>query len=251
MKLANKVAVITGAASGIGKAMAELFAAEGADVVAADYAREPLEIVVQGIKDQGGTVTGVVANVAKEEDVQLMIDTAVTTYGRLDILINNAGITDDFTPVTDVSDDLWDRVIAINLTGPFRACRKAVSIMIAKNGGVIINTASVGGVNGGRGGSAYVASKHALVGLTKNIGYMYADQGIRCVAICPGGVKTNMGLDGKLHPLGGKKLFAGLGTNARDGEAIEIARTALFLASDDASYVNGTTIVVDGGWTAF
>ncbi|MGE5704174.1 MAG: SDR family oxidoreductase [Clostridia bacterium] len=251
MKLANKVAVITGAASGMGKEMAVLFAQEGAKVVVADLNEDKVNAVVSEIAEAGGTATGVVANVAKEEDVQNMIDTAVGTYGSLDILVNNAGIMDNFTPVADISDDLWERVIAVNLTGPFRACRKAVPIMIEQGGGVIINTASIGGLYGSRAGTVYTASKHGVVGLTKNIGFQYGPKGIRCNAIAPGGVNTNITSGASFNAFGMERMSTGMGSNIRSAEPIEIARLALFLASDDSSFINGTVITADAGWTAY
>ncbi|MWV42429.1 glucose 1-dehydrogenase [Paenibacillus sp. HJL G12] len=254
MKLQDKVAVITGAGSGMGKEMALLFGREGAKLVLADISQATLDQVVAEVKDNGGSAVGVLANVAKEEDVQNMIDTAVNTYGSLDVLVNNAGIMDKMTPVTDVTDELWERVISINATGPMRAIRKALPIMIKQGKGVIVNTASVGGLYGSRAGAAYTASKHAVVGLTKNVGFQYADAGIRCNAIAPGGVETNIMADAgdmNMESRGLKKAMSGAGFNPRNGQPSEIAKVALFLASDDSSFVNGTVITADAGWTAY
>ncbi|WP_029421987.1 SDR family oxidoreductase [Alicyclobacillus macrosporangiidus] len=254
MKLENKVAVITGAGSGMGRAMAKLFAAEGAKVVLADIAQPALDAVVSEIREAGGTAVGVVANVAKEEDVQNMIDTAVNQFGGLDILVNNAGIMDKMTAAADVTDELWERVFAVNVTGPMRAIRRALPIMMKQGGGKIINTASVGGLYGSRAGAAYTASKHAVVGLTKNVAFQYAKFGIRCNAIAPGGVATNIMADApNLDPsyLGVERAMAGMNLNPRVGQPEEIARVALFLASDDSSFVNGVVLVADAGWTAY
>lgn len=251
MKLQNKVAVVTGAGSGMGKSIVERFAAEGASVVAADIVKESLDRVISGIQGSGGRIVGVQANVAVEEDVTKMIDTAVKEFGRLDILVNNAGIMDDFIPAADLTDEQWERVIAVNLSGPFRACRKAIPIMIKQGGGVIVNTASIGGLYGARAGAAYTASKHGLVGLTKNIGYFYTKQGIRCNAICPGGVETNIVNMQNAHEEGMKVAMSGAGTAVRQGDPAEIANLALFLASDESSLINGTTVVADAGWTAY
>lgn len=254
MKLQNKVAVVTGAGSGMGKEMAKLFATEGAKVVLVDIVEEHLNAVVQEIKDGGGNAIGVVANVAKEEDIQNMIDSAVSEFGTVDILVNNAGIMDKMTAAADVTDELWDRVFAINVTGPMRAIRKALPIMVKQGHGVIINTASVGGLFGSRAGAAYTASKHAVVGLTKNVGYQYAKLGIRCNAIAPGGVETNIMADSPnldMSALGVQQAMAGMGINPRMGQAEEIAKLALFLASDDSSFVNGTVVTADAGWTAY
>lgn len=254
MKLQDKVTVITGAGSGMGKEMALLFGREGAKLVLADISQATLDEVVAEVKNNGGQAVGVIANVAKEEDVQNMIDTAVNTYGSLDVLVNNAGIMDKMTPVTDLTDELWERVIAVNTTGPMRAIRKALPIMMEKGKGVIVNTASVGGLYGSRAGAAYTASKHAVVGLTKNIGFQYADAGIRCNAIAPGGVETNIMSDAgdmNMESRGLKKAMSGTGMNPRSGHPSEIAKVALFLASDDSSFVNGTVITADAGWTAY
>jgi NAD(P)-dependent dehydrogenase (short-subunit alcohol dehydrogenase family) len=254
MKLQDKVAVITGAGSGMGKEMALLFGLEGAKLVLADISQAALDQVVAEVKQNGGQAVGVSANVAKEEDVQNMIETAVKTYGSLDILVNNAGIMDKMTPVTELTDELWERVIAVNATGPMRAIRKALPIMIGQGKGVIINTASIGGLYGSRAGAAYTASKHAVVGLTKNVGFQYADAGIRCNAIAPGGVETNIMADaGDMNPesRGLRKAMSGAGFNPRNGKPEEIAKIALFLASDDSSFINGTVITADAGWTAY
>ncbi|HYF77790.1 MAG TPA: glucose 1-dehydrogenase [Symbiobacteriaceae bacterium] len=250
MRLKDKVAVITGAGSGMGKEMAKLFAAEGAKVVAADIVPTGVEQVVAEITAAGGTATAVVANVAKEDDVEAMINTAVNTYGRLDVLVNNAGIMDRATPVADCSDELWNRVMAVNLNGPFYACRLAVPIMQKQGGGSIINTASVAGVRGGAAGVAYTSSKHAVLGLTKNIAGYYAKDGIRCNAICPGAVATAIGIGGEPHQGGLEQLMKVSATSPRVAQAQEIATVALFLASSDASFVNGVALVADGGWVA-
>lgn len=175
MKLQGKSAVITGAASGMGKEMAILFAQEGAKVVAADVNASAIDAVVQEIRASGGLAVGVVANVTKEADVANMIDTAVEQFGSLDVLVNNAGIMDNFVAAANLTDELWNRVLDINLTGPMRAIRKALPIMTKQGKGVIINTASVGGLFGSRAGAAYTAAytaaKHGIVGLTKNVGF--------------------------------------------------------------------------------
>mgnify|MGYP001217441803 FL=1 len=252
MKLQGKTAVVTGAGSGMGKAIATLYAQEGAKVVAADINQAGVDAVVAEIKANGGEATGVVVNVSKKDDVERMIQTAREAYGSLDVLVNNAGVMDNFTPVGDVTDELWERLIGINLTGPFLACRAAINIMKDQaSGGVIVNNASVGGLFGTRGGAAYIASKHGLVGLTKNIAATYGREGgnIRCNAIAPGGVNTSIqSTITAPHPLGSAALAdAGPGKLA---DPMEIARVALFLASDDSSFVNGDVIKADGGWTA-
>src|SRR5690554_7061771 len=146
MRLEGKAAVVTGAGSGIGEAIAKLFAKEGAKVVVSDIVPERVDRVVKEITEAGGTAVGVVANVAAEEDVQKMIDTAVERFGTLDVLVNNAGIMDNFVPAHELTDELWERVLTVNLTGPMRTIRKALPIMMEKGGGSIVNVASVAGV---------------------------------------------------------------------------------------------------------
>jgi NAD(P)-dependent dehydrogenase (short-subunit alcohol dehydrogenase family) len=252
MKLSGKVAIVTGAASGMGKAIAELFAQEGAKVVASDLNAEGVQAVVQGITDKGGTAIAVAANVAKEEDVQNLVDTAVKTYGTVDILINNAGIMDNFVPAAEITDELWDRVFAVNTTGVMRATRKVLPIFIEKKSGAIVNIASIGGLYGSRAGATYTASKHAVIGFTKNVGFQYGEFGIRCNAIAPGGVNTNIGTTmNNPSQFGMGKAMSGAANNPRSGEPEEIAKVALFLASDDASFVNGAVVTADAGWTAY
>lgn len=252
MKLEGKVAVVTGAGSGMGREISILFAKEGASVIVSDLNERSANETVHMIQEDGGKATAVVSNVAKEDDVQRMIDTAVGTYGTVHILVNNAGIMDGMVPAHQVEDEMWDRVLAVNTTGPMRAIRKVLPIFMEKEHGVIVNIASVGGLNGSRAGAAYTVSKHAVIGLTKNVGYQYAKLGIRCNAIAPGGVNTNIGM-GSATPneFGLNKAMAGMAVMPRAGEPVEIAKAALFLASDDASFVNGTVIVADAGWTAY
>ncbi len=236
MKLQNKVVIVTGAASGMGKAIAVLFAQEGARVVTCDI--------------NPGTM--IKADVSQQSDVDNLIDETVKKYGTVDILINNAGIMDNFVPVGEVTDELWDKVLGVNLTGPMRIIRKTMPIFLEKKKGVIVNIASIGGLQGSRAGAAYTASKFALVGLTKNIGFQYGGMGIRCNAIAPGGVNTNIGktIDNP-SKLGMDRAMSGIANNPRMGEPEEIAQVALFLASDDSSLVNGTVVTADGGWTAY
>lgn len=235
----------------MGKAIAKLFAQEGASVIVADLKQNEIDLVVNEIIGAGGKARGVVCNVSKEPDIQAMIELAATYNGTIDVLVNNAGVMDDFVPVHELSDELWNRVMAVNVNGPFYACRLAIPYMLKQGSGSIINIASVGGLFGSRAGAAYTASKHAVVGLTKNIGFMYALKGIRCNAIAPGGVNTNIGKDMKPNAFGAERCMIGGGVMPRMGEAEEIAKTALFLASNDSSFVNGAVVTADGGWTAY
>ncbi|WP_047985495.1 SDR family oxidoreductase [Ornithinibacillus californiensis] len=251
MKLQDKVAVVTGAASGMGKAIAELYASEGAKVIVADLNIEGAEEVVNGITANGGVAKAVQVNVAKQEDIDNMIDTAVSEYGTLDILVNNAGIMDGFEPVGDILDERWDLIFDVNTKGVMRAMRKALPIFLEKGKGNIINTASTGGLNGAHAGATYGASKHAVIGLTKNTGFMYAQKGIRCNAIAPGAVATNISASMKnINPFGMERAKVVQGVIPSIGQPDDIAQVALFLASDESSFVNGTVITADGGWTA-
>ena len=251
MKLQDKVAVVTGAASGMGKAIAKVYAKEGAKVIVADLNLAGAAEVVKEITDNNGVAKAVQVNVAKQEDINLMIDTAVNEYGKLDILVNNAGIMDGFEPVADITDERWDLIFDINTKGVMRAMRKAIPMFLEQGQGVIVNIASTGGMNGAHAGATYGASKHAVVGLTKNTGYMYAQKGIRCNAIAPGAVNTNISTSMKnINEFGMERTKVVQGVIPKVGEAEEIANAALFLASDEASFVNGTVLTVDGGWTA-
>lgn len=180
-----------------------------------------------------------------------MIDTAINEYGKLDILVNNAGIMDGFEPVADITDERWDLIFDVNTKGVMRSMRKAIPLFLEQGSGVIVNIASTGGLNGAHAGATYGASKHAVVGLTKNTGYMYAQKGIRCNAIAPGAVNTNISASMKnISQFGMERTKTVQGVIPKVGDPEEIANTALFLASDEASFINGTVLTVDGGWTA-
>jgi len=250
-RLAGKVSVITGAGSGMGKAMALLFAEEGAAVVVADVNQQAIEQVVSDITAKGQRAKGVVANVAIQEDIDRMISTAVSEFGSLDVLVNNAGILDNFKTVGELEDELWNRIMDVNLTGPFKTSRAAIRIMEKQeSGGVIINNASVGGLFGSRGGAAYVASKHGLIGLTRNMAATYGLYGnIRVNAIAPGGVDTSIQSSITAPSELGMKALNDTGF-APLGKPEQLAYVALFLASDESSFVNGEVIAADGGWTA-
>jgi NAD(P)-dependent dehydrogenase (short-subunit alcohol dehydrogenase family) len=253
MILDGKVAIVTGAASGIGLAMAQRFAAEGARVVAADWNAERLVAAVAGIQASGGTVTGSQGNIADQATAEGVVDLAVSTWGRIDVLVNSAGIMDYMQGVGEVDVALWRRVMAINVEGPMFTMRRAVPRMIAQGSGAIINVASIGGIEGGAAGAAYTTSKHALVGLTRNTAWMYATQGIRCNAICPGGVRTNIAEtmpQDQLDPAGAARAGAYAALMPAFLEPGDIAALALFLASDDSARINGAIIPIDAGWTA-
>jgi NAD(P)-dependent dehydrogenase (short-subunit alcohol dehydrogenase family) len=247
MRLKDKVAVVTGAGSGIGRAITELYLKEGAKVVAADIDAGRLDTLANDVQagDHLLTLTG---NIADKAHAEQLIESAVSTFGKLDILVNNAGIVDGFEAVGEVSDAVWQRVMAVNVDGPMYTSRKAVQAM--QGGGVIVNISSVGGLFGGRAGAAYTVSKHALIGLTRSVAWQYATSGIRCVAICPGGVETNIMTKIPENTLGWQRAQLTFGMNLRSAKPCELATVALFLASDEASFVNGAILTADGGWTA-
>jgi len=253
-KLENKVSIVTGAGAGMGKAIALLFAAEGSNVVATDIDQKRLDALAAEIKEKGGNLITLKSNMANEADIENMIKVAVKTYGTLDILVNNAGIMDNFQPVAEVENEMMEKVMKINFEGPFKAMRAAMKIFLPKNSGNIINICSIGGIKGGVAGAAYTASKHALVGLTKSTGYMYSKSGIRCNAIAPGAVNTSISetIDmTKITPLVNDRIMSGMALMPRAGEPEEIAQVALFLASDDSSFINAQVTAVDGGWSAY
>ncbi|MFX3632431.1 MAG: SDR family oxidoreductase [Candidatus Pristimantibacillus sp.] len=251
MRLEGKVAVVTGAASGMGKAIAELYAKEGASVVVSDLNIEGAQAVAADITANGGKAIAIKTNVAELNDINAMIDTAVNEYGTLDILVNNAGIMDNMAAVGDVTEEKWDLIFDINTKGVMRAIRKAIPIFLEKGKGVIINTASTGGFSGAHAGAAYTASKHAVVGITKNTGFMYAQKGIRCNAIAPGATMTNMAVSmSNVNEFGASRTKTTQGVIPRLGQPEEIATVALFLATDESSFVNGAVITADAGWTA-
>ncbi|SES05767.1 SDR family oxidoreductase [Salisediminibacterium halotolerans] len=251
MKLAGKTAVVTGAASGMGRAIVELYGAEGANVVVADINEEGVKEVAAEIEKNGGKAASFTVNVGKIDEVKKLIAFAVETYGTLDVLVNNAGVMDGFEPVGEISDEKWDRIFDINTKGVMAAMREVIPIFREKGAGNIINIASTGGENGAHAGVAYGASKHAVVGMTKNTGFMYAEEGIRCNAIAPGAVNTNIGTSmTNISEFGMARCGKTHALSPRTGEASEIAAAALFLASEESSFVNGVVLTVDGGWTA-
>ncbi len=250
MKLQGNSVVGTGASSGMGKAIVELFAREGASVVAVARRQSRLEELAASLAGAPGRVLPYVGDVSKKETNEGMIDYAVAQFGRLDILVNNAGVMDDMSPIGDVTDERFDQVMKINTYGPMYAMRKAVQVFLQQGGGNIINVASIGAMRSAA-GAAYVASKAALVAMTKNTAYMYIPNGIRCNAIAPGGINSEIGSSmGMPNMAGYGRVKNVLATAPAPGSTEQIASAALFLASEDSSYVNGDVLVVDGGWIA-
>ena len=253
LRLQGKIAVITGAGSGMGLAMARRFAAEGARIVAGDWNVGRLDMAVAEIKTSGATILGASGNIADRATAEALVDMAVSTFGRIDVLVNNAGVMDYMQGVGELSDEIWRRVLSINLEGPMFTMRHAIPKMLEQGGGSIVNVASTAGIEGGAAGAAYTASKHALVGLTRNTAWMYAQKGIRCNAICPGGTRTNIAEtmpQDRIDPAGAARAGAYGALIPAMLESEDIAALALFLASDEARYINGAIIPADAGWTA-
>ena len=250
--LKGKVAIVTGGGNGIGKACCLMLSKAGAAIAVSDLKYDDANKVADEIRNNGGKAIAIECNVTKDQDLVAVVETTVKELGGIHILVNNAGIMDNFVPAGEVTDELWEKVFAVNVTGPMRAIRKGLPILLKKGSGVIINIASAGGLLGSRAGASYTASKHAVVGLTKNVGFQYAKLGIRCNAIAPGAVNTNIGTTiYDPSKFGMERAMAGINLNPRVGEPEEIAKVALFLASDDSSFINGAIITADAGWTAY
>jgi len=253
MRFDQQVGLVTGSATGIRRELGQGLVSAGADVVAVDIVEAPLQTLVADLREQGATITGCTANVASDTDVASMLATATSTYGRLDILCNNAGIMDLMTPAAEVSLDLWERVLAVNLNGPFLACRRAIPLFLEQGGGSIVNTASEAGLRGGAAGTAYTVAKHGVVGLTRSIAFHYGERGIRCNAVCPGPVATAIGVGNGVPSEAGLarvRPFLQASAPSRIASPEELAAAIAFLASKDASFINGAILPVDGGWCA-
>jgi NAD(P)-dependent dehydrogenase (short-subunit alcohol dehydrogenase family) len=243
----GKVAVVTGSSYGIGRSTAIAFAKRGAKVVLSDWVddNDTREVIGQA----GGEAVYFKCDVSNEEEVRSLMAQAVSHYGRLDFAFNNAGVEGSPAPVADCSNENWDRTIGINLRGVWLCMKHQIPAMLKTGGGVIVNNASIAGLVGFAGVPAYVASKHGVVGLTKNAALDYAKQNIRVNAVCPGVIQTPMierftGGDPKVI----QQLVAGEPMD-RLGQPEEIAETVVFLCSDAASFITGQAIAVDGGWT--
>ena len=246
----GKVALVTGGGSGIGRASALTFAREGAKVVVADVAVEGGEETVRLIQQHGGEAVFVKADVSRAAEVEALVARAVQTYGRLDCAHNNAGIEGAAATVVDYAEDAWERVIAINLKGVWLCMKYEIPQLLKQGGGALVNTASTAGLVGYRGGSAYVASKHGVVGLTKTAALEYAKAGVRVNAVCPGAIDTPM--MGRLtgHRPQRAERMAAAEPVGRMGRPEEIAEAVVWLCSEAASFVTGHAMAVDGGLTA-
>jgi NAD(P)-dependent dehydrogenase (short-subunit alcohol dehydrogenase family) len=250
-RLDGKVALITGGASGMGMVASQLFASEGARVVLTDVADDAGEQVADKIRADGGEATYVHSDVSSEADAKAMVEAAVATYGGLTILYNNAGVMlaeDGSVASTDGS--IWDTTLAINVKGVAYGCKYGIPAMIASGGGSIINVASfVAWMGAATSQTAYTASKGAVLAMTREIAVEYARKGVRCNALCPGPIDTPLLAELLSDPARRQRRFVHIPIG-RLGRAEELAKAALFLASDDSSYMTGTSLIVDGGITA-
>lgn len=251
-RLEGKVAIITGAANGIGRATAVLFAAEGARLVLADINEEGLKETLDMVKKEGGEAIGQRTNVGVEAEVKALIDLALKTYSQIDILCNNAGTGGDLAKLETENEETWQRVFQVNVLGAVFGSKHVAPHMMARKTGAIVNTSSVAGIRGGAGGNAYSASKAAVINFTKTSACDLGGFGVRVNAVCPGLIETGMTKrvfeyarsSGKIDKMGYRCELR------RYGHPEEVAAAILFLASDEASYITGQSLPVDGGNTA-
>jgi NAD(P)-dependent dehydrogenase (short-subunit alcohol dehydrogenase family) len=251
MRLADKVTIITGGGSGMGRVAAGIFAGHGARVVVAEYSEAAGQETVERIRADGGEASFIRADVSNEADAKAMVDHAVATYGRLDCLYNNAGVMPEADhSVTDTSVDVWDQVMAVNVRGVFLGCKYAIPAMEAGGGGSIINIASFLALVGcSVPQDAYTASKGAVLSLTRSLAVQFGPRGIRTNAICPGPVETPLLMDWLLKDEAAKQLRLARNPSGRFGKPEEIVHMAVYLASDESRWTNGASLVVDGGIT--
>ena len=242
----GQTAIVTGGGSGIGRAVATRLAAEGARVIVVDVVDERTAAVVDEIAGARGSATGIAANVAVQGDVERVVAAA---GARIDVLANVAGIMDGFLPPAEIDDETWDRVLAVNLSGPMRLTRAVLPAMIAAGRGAIVNVASEAALRASASGVAYTASKHGLIGLTRSTAVFYAAAGIRCNAVCPGGVMTNIEATPRSETAMAT-LAKHFQTIPPPASAEQLAAAICWLASDDSLNVNGAVLASDGGWSA-
>ncbi|KQO48864.1 oxidoreductase [Methylobacterium sp. Leaf86] len=245
-RFTEKVVFVTGAASGIGRAAALAFAAEGARVAIADRSKATLEDLRAEIEAAGGEVLAIRCDVSLPEEVEAAIARTVERFGRLDCAFNNAGVENRATPVHEIELDEWDRILGINLRGTFLCMKYELAQMVRQGGGVVVNTSSGAGIRGVAGGAAYAASKHAIIGLTRSAALDYARKNIRVNAILPGNIETPM-MD--RFTGGDVQKAIDLEPVGRLGKPEEIAEAVLWMCSDLGGFVTGAATVIDGGWS--
>lgn len=242
-RLQNKVCIITGAASGMGESEAIAFAQQGAKLIIADMNLEQANQVAENIINAGGEAFAFRVDVTQFDQLKQLVEFTLEKFGRIDVLLNNAGIFDKYTNSLDTTEELWDRMFAINVKAVFNLSNLVLPKMIEQGSGAIINIASIAGLVAQMGGASYTASKHAVIGYTKHLAAMYAKHGLKINAICPGTIRTPMTA----------KMLETRPTDKipldRFGEASEVAELAIFLASDEARFMNGSCITIDGGYT--
>lgn len=249
MRLQDKVAIITGAGGGMGRVSAQLFAAEGARIVAAEFGEEAGAETVRIVREAGGEASFVKVDVSTEAGAKAMVDHAVSTYGRVDVLYNNAGIMPEADhSVIDTDVDTWDKVMAVNVRGVFLGCKHAIPVMIEQGSGSIINIASFVALLGcSVPQDAYTASKGALLALTRSLAVQFGPKGVRTNAICPGPVETPLLMDWLVKDAEAKRIRLARNPTGRFGKPEEIVYMAMYLASDESRWTNGAQLVVDGG----
>ncbi|MXW04613.1 MAG: SDR family oxidoreductase [Gemmatimonadetes bacterium] len=248
MKLEGRIALITGGGTGIGAATARLFAEEGAAVCVTGRRKAPLDEVVTAIEAKGGRAVAVTGDVAITEDCQRMVDQTTATFGKIDVLVNNAG-TATLMDAAEITDELWDQTLATNLSGAFRMIRAVLPGMISRSAGSIVNVSSILAQSGMKKSAAYGASKAGLDQLTRVLAVEFADRGIRVNAVAPGWVDTPMTESVQAHAAMYQRLKKKHPMD-RFGVPDEVAQAILFLASDQASFTTGSVLMVDGGWSA-
>ncbi len=248
MRFKDKSVVVTGASSGIGREIAKEFAQEGAVVVAVARRANLLEELKEECKDFEGRIVPFPGDLTDGDSAKAMLQKAIDETGKLDVLVNNAGIMDDFIPLGELERDFYDRVMELNLNAPVFAMKEAINIMRKQGSGNIVNVNSLAGVAGAKAGAAYTASKHALLGISKNSAHMYKKDGIRINSVIPGGIETGVVGDySKINQFGLGRVMAAIEADNPMGQPVDIAKACLFLASDDAKFINGAGLVVDGG----